>query len=167
MDYLVFWRGGTGVLLDNVIPDVGGSCLGSKVEFRIQLQALNRNGGPFPCYSGGYPMPHQHGRNYISSSEVLRPICVNGNTGSGSVTASISDYYGDNQCSALDPPPVPISDYVIYGRDITNASPSTVWSEGYTKFTYPHPLREATGGGGSSVEGSKGSFNRIIRRGRR
>ncbi|MBA3578929.1 MAG: hypothetical protein H0W42_02990 [Gemmatimonadaceae bacterium] len=134
MDYLLNIRGGLAVITDNEIDDLGGSCLGAKDEIKYQLQAMWRNAGPWACWNGGYPLPHQQGRDYVSGAETTVGNYHWSNTGAGSQTPSLNQY-GPNECGASGSGQV-LSTYIQSGRDyiVGTARPS------YTKYTYPHPL---------------------------
>lgn len=137
MDYLIFIRGGVGIIANNAIDDVGGSCLGDKPEIKFQLQAPWRNGGPYPCWSKGWPIPHQHGRNWNGSAEVTDPIYIWGNSGDASQTPSLASY--GNECGSSGASQS-LSDYLKSGRDYVAGSARP----GYAFYTFPHPLRSGS-----------------------
>jgi hypothetical protein len=127
----VLIRGGSGVVVDNVLPDIVG-----KPEFRLQVQNLRRNAGPYPCWRNGWPAPHQVGQGHNGSSNVVEGVYIWNNIGGGSPNPNLVNFSPD-QCSGG----VDISVHVQQGRDFFVGTPKP----GYTKYRYPHPLRSSTG----------------------
>jgi hypothetical protein len=87
------WRGGTGVLYDNAIPDITSGAWGAKPEVKCQMQALQRAGGPFGPWGhyagsltgnfsalvGGsgltaFPLPRQCGYGHPTSGNVSTDV---------------------------------------------------------------------------------------------
>jgi hypothetical protein len=118
-----FWlRAGTGLWTDNMC-DVPSQGYGNPALLNI---------GDTTGASGSYLIPRQPGCGHNGSNFVSDPIYIWNQTGSDAYTWSISQ-------SAW-------SSYVREGRDIfVNAGAKP----GYSKFTYPHPLRAAVEGGGT------------------
>lgn len=132
LDYLFFIRGGTGIIADNIIPNVNSSEWGNKAELKVQVQNLRRNSGPNACWAGGYMAPHQFGQGY-NGALFSDPVYIWGNSGGGNYDAPSLEDYSPDECGGGPP----ITDFVQSGRDYfaSTARPS------YTKYTYPHPLR--------------------------
>lgn len=132
LPYLFYIRGGTGVIADNVIPNVTSCAWGDKAEFILTIQSLRRNAGPYPCATT-YPVPRQIGQNHDGEDYFTDPVYFWGNTGGGNYdTPSLQDF-SPNECgggAGL------VEDFVIEGRDyiVDTEKP------GYEKYTYPHPL---------------------------
>lgn len=149
MNWFFYLRGGTGIITDCVIPDITSSDYGNKGEVTINVQNLQRNSGPNPLWGDGiagvqYPCPRQFGFGrvtgaagndsvtYIGDSE---PFYQWNNTGTGAYASpSILNYATPTGTQDS------IVDYVQVGRDYINSAKS-----GYTKYTYPHPLRTDLG----------------------
>jgi hypothetical protein len=139
LDYLIFIRGGTGVIFNNVLPDVISSAWGDKAELKFQIQNLRRNAGPYPCWAGGYPSPRQigfghvtgaagsDGFTYLGDSD---PVYIWSNTGTGSATPQLNDY-GPDECGGGPA----MTTFVQQNRDWFAGTKS-----GFTEYTYPHPL---------------------------
>lgn len=133
-------RGGSGVITDNVFPDIVG-----KAEINMQIQNLRRNGGPYPCWRGGWPAPHQIGQGHNGSSYVVEGVYIWNNTGGGSPQPALTNFSPDQCNGGTD-----ITVHLRSGRDFFVGTPKP----GYSKYRYPHPLRSSTGetpdtGGGS------------------
>lgn len=167
-----YWRGGTHVVTDNVIPDISSTDYSNKPEFNVTVMNLQRNAGPNPCWhmdmvGVSKPAPRQFGYGrvtgaagsdaitYIGDSE---PVYIWNNT--GTTVVSLSNYgtlEGDSCVGTTDSTSGYVSAGVEYFNDGT-AKP------GYTKYTYPHPLTGQGSGGGTALE-SKGRFKgKSIRR---
>jgi hypothetical protein len=142
MNWWYLQRGGTLVMTDNVIPDLSCVDLGTKRSLNMQVQSLRRNAGLYGCWGMNisgvqYPAPNQVGWGHNGTTAVSDPVYIWGN--SRVLDISLPDYVGDNQCvGTVDS----IADYVIDGRDYFNGSTA---KPGWSKFTYPHPLRTGEG----------------------
>jgi hypothetical protein len=145
LSWWFFIRGGTFIVTDCIMPLISSQDYSNKPSFNMTVMNLRRNAGPDPCWGAGilgnqYPAPRQAGMGrvtgtaghdsitYVGDSE---PIYIWNITGPTS-TISITDYQS-NECSNPDTS----TNYIHSGRDyyLGTAKP------GYTKFTYPHPLR--------------------------
>jgi len=145
-----YLRGGTFAISDNVIPalDTSGNW-GSPATFKMTIQNLQRDAGPFGLWgdniSGNQvPAPRQVGYGNPTGASsvldpgsyavhgVLEPVYMWNNTGTGSSTVSLSDYATPtgNQDS--------VTGYIRAGTEYYNDGTA---KPGYTKYTYPHPLR--------------------------
>jgi hypothetical protein len=124
MCYWITWRGGSGVVTDNMLDNIVSWAWGDKSEITLECQMINRNSGPYACWNNGYPVPHQTGQGYPSPEGVY--------IGSNNLFVFVPVQYVPDECGHG----LLITDYVQSGRDyIVGAKP------GYTKYTYPHPLR--------------------------
>jgi hypothetical protein len=132
LPYFFYIRGGTGVIANNVIPDMRSCAWGDKAEVLMTVQNIRRNAGPYPCWDT-YPAPHQIGQGNDGTMDVLDPVYLWGNTGGGNYDdPGIADYDPD-ECAAGRM----TTDFIRAGRDFYVAE----MKPGYAKFTYPHPLR--------------------------
>ncbi len=152
-----FWylRGGTGVITDNVgMVNMTSCAWGTKPALNMVVMNLGRNAGPNACWSAGttgggrYPAPRQVGRGYVTGTGTdglgrkndaftyvgdSEPLYI----WNQSFTPAISDYVPPDCAN-----PDTTSNYLKAGRDYIVG----VAKPGYTKYTYPHPLRGATAG---------------------
>lgn len=129
----IWVRGSSGVIANNSMdradsPD--GNSYPNKSEIRLTLACPN-----------SYPVQYQVGQSNQTQGTPTRPLLVFGNTGAGStdgdfVTVGSSDTAGGS-CSSP-------GNYIQQGRDYVS---SNTW--GWTPYTYPHPLQNLTGGGGT------------------
>lgn len=114
-----FWaRAGTGIFTDNEVNNANDTQSYGSVS---QLD-VGDNYGP----SSGYPQERQPGWGYENGSHVIDPIYMWNQTGDRAYTYSIDGAW---------------SSHVQLNRDIyvnNGAKP------GYTKYTYPHPLRSGS-----------------------
>jgi hypothetical protein len=126
-----FWvRGGTALFTDNVVyrPNTG---YGAPV-----LLAIGDNTSP----SGSYLIPRQPGCGHNGTSYVSDPIYIWNNTGAGAQSWGYQDQPGGWES------------YVVLNRDVFVSGVPGNPKPGYTKYTYPHPLR--SGGSADSPLGS-------------
>ena len=142
MDYFLYIRGGTGLITDNVIGNINSCWTGNKDEIKFTIFSIRQSGaGPFPCWSGGYPAPRQEGMGRVTGTAGddpngvyygdSDPIYVWNNTGAGNLSPVTTDYQPDECGNGLT-----TASFVQLNRDyFLSARP------GYTKYTYPHPLR--------------------------
>lgn len=165
---LVWWfylRGGTGVIADNVMPNLSSSQWGSKLGVNMTIQNLGRVGSAngFGCWGFGiaglqYPAPRQIGRGNpdgtagnidpkgIAPVGNLEPLYIWGNT--GGFTVGTTDFGWDGGVSSCGISAAdfaskvdPVSSYVVAGRDYYNNGTA---KPGYAKKTYPHPMRSGS-----------------------
>jgi hypothetical protein len=150
LNYYFFLRGGTGAFTDNVITDITSTDYGNKGEMTAIVMNLRRSAGPNPGWGSNisgiqYPAPRQVGMGRVTGTGVdglgrtndsftyvgdSEPMYIWNNTGTlvpGIIDYSPSDF--TNPDSSVD--------YFIQNRNffVGTAKP------GYTKYTYPHPLR--------------------------
>lgn len=142
-----YLRGGTGVIADSIITMPSGSDYPNKACIDMTVMNLQRNSGPNPCWGANqtgvqYPAPRQVGMGRItgtagSDSFTYRgdsePLYIWGITGSCSATTSD---YGGSECTNPDAS----ASYIVAGRDYFLNTPKP----GYSKYTYPHPLRTSS-----------------------
>ena len=133
MNWLFYIRGGTYVITDNVMPAVTSTDYGTKTAVNMTVQNLRRNAGPYACWAGGYPAPHQVGYGHNGASQIAEPAYIWNNTGGFNI--GLSDYSPD-ECSGGPA----VSTFIQASRDYYTSAKS-----GYTKYTYPHPLRASSG----------------------
>jgi hypothetical protein len=148
LNWFVQSRGGTGVITDNIIPNIISQDYGDKSELTFFIYVLRRNtGGYLACWGATtagiqYPVPRQNGMGYVTGAAETgpdgiykgdsEPIYIWNNTGTYVVAAGD---YGPNECGV---DAGSIVDYFVSGRDyFLNAGAKPGW----TKYTYPHPLR--------------------------
>lgn len=130
LNWFFYVRGGTGIIADNILPDIDSCAWGDKTEIYMTVQNIRRNSGPYPCWTT-YPAPHQVGQSHDGVSAITEPVHIWGNTGGG--TFGMGDYDPD-ECGNGQT----VTDYIQVGRDIILGP-----KPGYTKYTYPHPLRSS------------------------
>ena len=132
LNWFLYLRGGCWVLTDCSMTDITSTDYGGKTEINMQVQNLRRNSGPYACWSGGYPAPHQVGRGYVvGTGSVLDPCYFWNNSGTYSADGV---NYSPDECGGGPDVSTCIQasrDYYVDGT----ARP------GYVKYTYPHPLR--------------------------
>jgi hypothetical protein len=134
LNYFFYVRGGTGVIADNVFPNIASQMWGEKGEILMTVFNIRRSSQFVPCQTS-YPAARQIGQNYRNGSNVTDPVYIWGNTGSGNYNnPGIVDYQpdqcGNGQLSA---------NYIKAGRDYITGSAKP----GYSAYPYPHPLRNA------------------------
>jgi hypothetical protein len=133
-------RGATGVITDNVMPDILSGYYGDKPEILLSVMSLRRNEGPYACWGANtpgvqWPVPRQVGQGHDGTRPVRDPFYVWNNSGTARI--DVSDF--TNQCGVNADR---AQDYIVEGFDFIRGP-----RPGYVKYTYPHPLRAAAGGG--------------------
>src|SRR5882724_1508217 len=123
LNYWIDWRGGSGVVTDNTFDNITSTTWGDKKEVTLECQMINRNAGPYACWNNGYPVPHQTGQGYPA----LEGVYIWNNNAFVSSPSQYTDECGHGLL---------VADYIQLGRDYFASAKS-----GYTKYTYPHPLR--------------------------
>jgi hypothetical protein len=160
LNWWFFDRGGTGVVADNVMPNIISQAYGDKSEIMMIVMNLGRNSGPNPCWGfdmagNQYPAPRQIGMGrvtgaghdglgrttdiftYVGDSE---PLYIWNNTGNYAVAKEDYGWDPGTSCGTsaedLAAKADSTNSYLIEGRDyFLNTS-----KPGYSKYTYPHPL---------------------------
>jgi hypothetical protein len=153
----IFLRGGSGVIFDNVFPDLESCAWGQKTNIVLADYNINRL-GYIPCQTT-YPSCREVGQGWNPNAPTTHTECANtstsdygtgyyteglwvwGNTGTGNQTPGL-DQYTPDQCGNGEL----IGTFLQEGRDyfVGNAMP------GYTAQIYPDPMR-LPGGGGSTT----------------
>jgi hypothetical protein len=128
-NYWVTWRGGSGVVTDNISDNITSTAWGNKTEIPLEYQPLRRNAGVNACYSGSYPAPQQPGWGHNGSTVALEGVYVWNNTGTMAVTTV---NYAPDECGGGPD----VSGFIQLNRDYFLGAKS-----GYSKYAYPHPLR--------------------------
>jgi hypothetical protein len=131
-----FCRGGTGVITDNVMPQLISQDWSHKAALNMIVENIRRNGGPYPCWST-YPAPHSVGQGNNGSSDVLDPIRVWNNTGGVDGTDIMVSQYEPDDCGLGNL----ATTFTQINRDYYFSTDATAARPGYAKYTYPHPLR--------------------------
>lgn len=162
-----FLRGGTGVICDNTLDSETGSDYGGKPVVEVTVLNLQRNTGPNPNWGGGvsnglyYPCPAQVGFGYVTGTGTdglgrtndsityvgdSEPLYIWNNSGVNAITVSKSD--GPDGSYSGPAPADTSANYIVSGRDyfLNNAGGGAGAKPGYSKYTYPHPLRTDLGG---------------------
>jgi hypothetical protein len=156
LNVFIMVRGGTRLIHHNVIPDITSATWGNKSEVRFTIMNLRHSSGPYACWTGGYPVPHQAGWGYstgetgpLSGSGVpdvyqdIEPIYIWANTGSGNYNNPAITDYSPPDCNSGDTS----TNYVKLNREyyVNTAKP------GYTPYIYPHPLLSGSQSAGSAA----------------
>lgn len=151
LSYFLYVRGGTGLIADNVIPDLNSVDYGDKPEVVLTVQNLQRNAGPFALWGKDisgiqYPAPRQVGFGRVTGSGTIDPTGYEGTTGYLGDSEPIYSWGNSGGANYNNPAVQNYAapgageddslDYIQLGRDyIADTKP------GYVKYTYPHPLR--------------------------
>jgi len=127
-NWSVWIRGATGFIYNNQFANIAGGYWGDKPELSFSIRGAEDNRPQGACGSVSYPVPHQLGQNHNGTSYFTDPIRWYGNTGTLAVSAGFN--WG-NPCGLT------FSTFWQEGRDYVIGTAK----EGYTPYTYPHPLR--------------------------
>lgn len=146
MNYWWFVRGGSGLCYNNVMDDISSQWWGSKGSYNLTVQNINRNAGPYACWNGGYPSPHQPGwgsdgitvTNTITQS--IEPIYVWANSGGTLANSPGVGQYSPDECAHG----YLSTTYIQANREFYTGIAKPSW----TPYAYPHPLRTSSSGGG-------------------
>jgi hypothetical protein len=149
VNYWFFIRGGTGVITDNVMPQIVSQDWGHKNAVHMIVENIRRGGvpgpypiGPYPCWTT-YPCPHSPGRGNSGSSGTMLagdfsdPIRIWNNIGPVDSSDVAVAQYEPDECGNAEL----ASKFTQINRDYYFSADATVARSGYTKYTYPHPLR--------------------------
>jgi hypothetical protein len=137
-----FWcRGGTCLFTDNDADD-NNTGFGTP-----SLLDIGDNTTP----SGPYPVDMAPGRGHNGTSHGADPIYIWGNTGDAATSWDVDPVWDS---------------HVVEDRDIFVSLNDDDAKPGYSKFTYPHPLREVIEGGGTEPAGGTRNLTIGGRKGR-
>jgi hypothetical protein len=128
-NWYYYIRGGTGVITGNSMDDISSCAWANKPEIYMTVQNIRRNAGPYACWET-YPAPRQVGQGHDGSSMITDPVYIWGNT--GTVGVEVGNYNPDECGNGLE-----TTDFIQEDRDYYVDTPKP----GYSKYTYPHPLR--------------------------
>jgi hypothetical protein len=127
-NWLIWIRGGTGVIWGNTFADIAGSYWGDKAEIQLTIRGAEDARPQGDCADVSYPVPRQLGQSHDGSNPITDPIYIWGNTGASEVAA---DWNWGNPCGLT------FDDFFQWGRD---AYDDGTERPDYAPFTYPHPL---------------------------
>lgn len=127
-NWVVWIRGGTGVIFNNQIADIAGSYWGDKAELHFSIRGAEDSRPQGSCANVSYPVPRQLGQNHNGTSYFTDPIYIWGNTGA---TVTDANWNWGNPCGFT------WSTFFQWGRDAINTGTA---KPGYTAYAYPHPL---------------------------
>jgi hypothetical protein len=136
INWWFYVRGGTGVIFNNVMPDISSQQWGNKASVSFTVFNIQRSSAYIPCQTKWQAI-HQVGQGYSTSAGglFLDPVYMWGNTGGTNYnTLQLNDY--PDECGNG----LKASQFIQLNRDVYIGTPKP----GYTPYTYPHPLR--TGG---------------------
>jgi hypothetical protein len=141
MDYLIYIRGGSGIITGNEVQDINNSEWGNKTEIKLTIQSLQRNAGANACYAGSYPCPRQIGQGHNGSTAITEGLHIWGNTGGGTLA---KEDYSTNECGGG---AQSVSTFLLEDRDYLLRAPTTGDAlAGWTRFG-THPLAGDSAGG--------------------
>lgn len=132
--YGQYMRGGI-FYVHNISNDAldSGGWWGTPTFFTMIVQNLRRNSGPYACWTGGYPAPHQVGFGYESGAQLSFP-CHYWNNSIDS--CGVSDYQPDDCGNGLTS-----ATNIQSGRDFIHSVGATAAPAGFVSYVYPHDLR--------------------------
>jgi hypothetical protein len=172
MQWWLFWRGGTGVVHHNTLPNIASQDYTSPT-IKFIVENLQRNAGPDPCWGANYSTPGQYyhvprqpGFGYVTGTGTanypaggFNNVSTDYNAGTG-----FGGYVGDSEpvyIWANSSQPLnnvvtgdygagggcsgttdSTANYVVLNRDYFNGSTA---KPGYTPYTYPHPFTLGSG----------------------
>ena len=152
VNYWFFIRGGTGVITDNVMPQIISQDWGHKNAVHMIVENIRRSGtsgrypmGPYPCRSA-YPCPHSPGQGNDGSSGTMLagdftdPIRIWNNTGPVDSSDVAVAQYEPDECGNG----TLATDFTQIKRDYFFSTDSTAARPGYVKLAYPHPARSGS-----------------------
>ena len=139
VNYWFFDRGGTGVVTDNVMPQIVSQDWGHKRAVTLIVENIRRNAGPYACWTS-YPAPRSAGQGYNGTSYFTDPISIWNNTGPvDSSDVGVGQYdpdgCGNNEQASI---------FTQIARDYFFSTDSTAARPGYVKLAYPHPARSGS-----------------------
>jgi len=149
MNYWISWRGGSGIWTDNVMDDITSWAWGNKGEVSLEYQPIRRGTTVYGAngWTLGYPSSRQPGQGInsgttttlngvtIYTNRIVEGVYVWNNTGTCAI--GVGNYNPDDVGLNRQ-----IADYIKFNRDYFERAPTGAEPYvGYTKYTYPHPLR--------------------------
>jgi hypothetical protein len=152
MNSPIIMRGGTGVITGNSFCPQGTSQWGARTSITWLSDAVTQ----VRCYTT-YPIPRALGQSWsggsgsygyaqapeMSSGYITEPIYVWGNTTNNTYQSGSADTYGYANNTGCNNG-LTTQQFIVSGRDFffdSGAKP------GWSRYTYPHPLRTAGSGG--------------------
>jgi hypothetical protein len=135
LNWWFFCRGGTGVIFNNVMPDISSQWWGNKPSILFTVFNIRRMSGYVPCQTT-WPAIHQVGQGY-NDSLVLDPVYIWGNTDGTSYNNPGITEWAFRDCGN----DLVSESFIQEGRDYYVNTPKP----GYTPYIYPHPLRSTVG----------------------
>ncbi|MEY6432517.1 hypothetical protein ABC977_08880 [Thioalkalicoccus limnaeus] len=129
--WAIWIRGGTGVIFNNIIPDIRSSWWGDRQEFRFTIRGAEDHRPQGSCANVRYPVPRQLGQGHNGSSYVLDPIYIWSNT--GPTDGQVGGWNWGNPCGLT------WTNFYLENRDFYRG----IAKPGYTPYPYPHPLTQA------------------------
>lgn len=135
--WMIWLRGGTGVIYDNAFDDIRGQMWGDKIEIRMSVRAADEGGVDGCCTV--WPCRRQVGQTYAvdpvdgREKELTDGVRFWGNAGNPAWELA----RWENRCGNDD-----ITVFLREGRDFAF---STSPKPGYSPFPYPHPVRADAG----------------------
>jgi hypothetical protein len=153
--YGVLFRGGTGVIYNNVMPAISSQQWGSKSSIEFGDFNIETVPNAVPCQTV-YPSARQVGQTWIGSGGYAYstpgttavngtgystdPVYIWGNTGTGNYSTFNTVMQGSATVGTSCGNGEVVGTFIQSGRDVMIGTQKP----GYTAYTYPHPLR--TGG---------------------
>jgi hypothetical protein len=131
LNWWFYCRGGTGVIFNNVMPDISSKQWGSKASILFTVYNIRRTSSYIPCQTT-WPALHQVGQGY-NNGLVPDPVYIWGNTGGTSYNNPGTNDWDPDQCGNG----LQSAQFIQRNRDyIVGAA-----KPGYTPYHYPHPRR--------------------------
>jgi len=129
------FRGGTGRIFNNTINN---TLLGKIVlkDYCVLSGRYSNCGDRYNCPSD-YPITDQVGRGYITGDQDLEPLYLWNNSKNASTGTNV-----DAAVAACDEGDFTMGDIIMIDRDYFESEAKPAAMDGYTPYTYPHPLHK-------------------------